>query len=146
MGYKPLKRYLRYFRGTHWRSSLSHRLIAFYTWMNRVTHCLYAAQCRSRGIREWLKRLFCGHVLHRLNWSKKASTLLASHGPILRPSRFPDLMTNHCEIRSIIYKWMRSSEKHHLAPRAGDSQSNKPGSSLQKEKQVFKLISAANGS
>ena len=29
--------------------------------MNRVTDCLYAAQCRSRGIGEWLKRLFCGH-------------------------------------------------------------------------------------
>ena len=58
---KPLKRYLRYFRGTHWRSSLSRRLLAFYTWMNRATDCLYAAQCRSRGIGEWLKRLFCGH-------------------------------------------------------------------------------------
>ena len=58
---KPLRKYLRYFRGTHWRSSLSRRLLAFYTWMNRVTHCLYAAQWRSRDIGEWLKRLFCGH-------------------------------------------------------------------------------------
>ena len=58
---KPLRRYLRYFRGTHWRSSLSRRLLAFYTWMNRVTHCLYVAHCRSRGIGEWLKRLFCSH-------------------------------------------------------------------------------------
>ena len=58
---KTLRRYLRCFRGTHWRSSLSRRLLAFYTWMNRVTDCLYAAQCRSRGIGEWLKRLFFGH-------------------------------------------------------------------------------------
>ena len=58
---KPLRRYLRYFRGSHWWSSLSHRLLAFYTWMNRVTHCLFVAQCRSCGIGEWLKRLFCGH-------------------------------------------------------------------------------------
>ena len=58
---KSLRRYLRYFRGTHWWSSLSRRLLAFYTWVNRVTDCLYAAQCRSRGIGEWLKRLFCGH-------------------------------------------------------------------------------------
>ena len=58
---KPLRRYLRYFRGIHWRSSVSHRLLAFYTWVNRVTNCLYAAQCRSRGMGEWLKRLFCGH-------------------------------------------------------------------------------------
>ena len=40
---KPLRRYLRYFRGTHWRFSLSRRLLAFYTWVNRVTDCLYAA-------------------------------------------------------------------------------------------------------
>ena len=31
---KPLRRYLRYFRGTHCQSSLSRRLLAFYTWMN----------------------------------------------------------------------------------------------------------------
>ena len=35
--FKPLRRYLRYFRGTHWRSSLSRSLLAFYTWVNRVT-------------------------------------------------------------------------------------------------------------
>ena len=29
--------------------------------MNHVTDCQYAAQCRSRGIGEWLKRLFCCH-------------------------------------------------------------------------------------
>ena len=71
---KPLRRYFRYFRGTHWRSSLSHRLLAFYTWMSRVTDCLYAAQCRSRGIGEWLKWLsavMSGHVLHRLILAKR---------------------------------------------------------------------------
>ena len=58
---KPLRRYLRYFRGTHWPSaSLSRRLLAFYTWMNRVTECLYGVQCRSRGI-GWLKRCSGGH-------------------------------------------------------------------------------------
>ena len=68
---KPVRRYLRYFRGTHWQSSLSRRLLAFYTGINRVTECLYGAQCRSRDIGEWLKGLFCGHgrgghVHHRL--------------------------------------------------------------------------------
>ena len=50
------------FRGTHWQISLSRRLLAFYTWINSVTECLYGAQCRSRGTGEWLKGLFCGHV------------------------------------------------------------------------------------
>ena len=58
---KPLRRYLRYFRGTHWQSSLSHRLRAFFTWMNRITECLYGAQCRSCVKGQWLKGLFCGH-------------------------------------------------------------------------------------
>ena len=48
-------RYLRYFRETHRQSSLSRRLLAFYTWMNRITECLYGVQCRSRGIGRWLK-------------------------------------------------------------------------------------------
>ena len=60
---KPLRRYLIYFRGTHWQSSLSRRLLAFYTWMNRVTECLYGVQCRSRGISGWLKG--CSAVIRR---------------------------------------------------------------------------------
>ena len=58
---KLLRRHLRYFRGTHWQSSFSRRPLVFYTWMNRVTECLYGAQSWSRGIGEWLKGLFCGY-------------------------------------------------------------------------------------
>ena len=57
----PLRRYLRYFRRTHWQSSLSRRLFAFYTLMNRVTEWLYGVQCRSHGVGEWLKGLFYSH-------------------------------------------------------------------------------------
>ena len=49
---QTLRRYLRYFRGTHKQPSFSLRLPAFYTRMNRVTECLYGAQCRLRVIDE----------------------------------------------------------------------------------------------
>ena len=65
-----LRRYLRYFRGTHRQSSLSHRLLAFYTWMNHITECLYGVYSRSHGIGKWLKGLICGHVHYRLAWHK----------------------------------------------------------------------------
>ena len=59
------RRYLRYFR-THWQSSLSRRLHAFYTWINRVIECLYGAQCRSHGIGGWLKG--CSAVMSTIVW------------------------------------------------------------------------------
>ena len=37
-------------------TDLLRRLFAFYTWMNRVTECLYRiVMCRSCGISRWLK-------------------------------------------------------------------------------------------
>ena len=66
---KPLRRYLRYFRGTHWWSSLSRRLLAFYTWMNRITDV-----CTQHSVDHMVWRMakkgcsavMCSHVLHRL--------------------------------------------------------------------------------
>ena len=48
-----------------------------------------------------------GQYQQRLRLVKKASTLLASHGPITCPIRFPGLMTNHSAERSIISECIR---------------------------------------
>ena len=56
--------------------------------MNRVTDCLYAAQCRSCGIGEWLKRLFCGHG--------RACPPSSGH----RNSYFPEVQCRSCTLTS----------------------------------------------
>ena len=62
---------------SHWQSSLSRRLLAFYTWMKQITECVYEVQFRSHGI-AMAKRVFCGHqnVMSTVVWISGGGTQL----------------------------------------------------------------------
>ena len=113
---KPLRRYLRYFRGTHWRSSLSRRLLAFYTWMNHVTNCLYGAQCRSRLIGEWLKRVVLQSwvVMSTIVWANSWSGSAEKNAGLLglTLAKFNQLKRNKRFHNFIMFLWVQGSIFH----------------------------------
>ena len=87
----PIRQPLRYFKGPHWQYSLSRRVLAFYTWMNRITECLYGIQCRSRGILRVAKS-------HRLNDPRALTdlTMLTGSSIVFTPKQTSMLNFNVC--------------------------------------------------